>query len=157
VPVTAALAAGLIARLAVDKRYTQRGFGEWLLIDALKKLLAASDTVGFPLIVVDAKEGAVGFYEKAVALEPDDLRSRENLGVVLVRLHQYNRALDQFQEIIKRNPDAADAHYNLGVIYSDYLFDRKKAIEHYLRYAEVEPNSEERAKVLAWVKELQEQ
>ncbi|NOQ35257.1 MAG: GNAT family N-acetyltransferase [Methylococcaceae bacterium] len=57
-------AAGLIARLAVDKRYAKRGFGEWVLIDALKKLLSTSETIGFPLIVVDAKEGAVQFYEK---------------------------------------------------------------------------------------------
>ncbi len=54
---------GLIARLAVDKRYTHQGFGEWLLIDALKKLLAASEQVAFPVIVVDAKAGAVQFYE----------------------------------------------------------------------------------------------
>jgi len=57
-------AGGLIARLAVDKQYAQRGFGEWLLIDALKKLLSASETVAFPLIIVDAKEGSVQFYEK---------------------------------------------------------------------------------------------
>ena len=56
--------AGLIARLAVDKRYKGQGFGEWLLIDSLKKLLLASETVGFPLVVVDAKEGAIEFYEK---------------------------------------------------------------------------------------------
>lgn len=56
--------AGLIARLAVDKRYFKCGFGEWLLIDALTKLLNASDTVAFPLIVVNAKDGAVQFYEK---------------------------------------------------------------------------------------------
>lgn len=55
---------GLIARLAVDKRYIGQGFGEWLLIDSLKKLLAASDTVAFPLVVVDAKEGAIDFYKK---------------------------------------------------------------------------------------------
>lgn len=59
-----AAAGGLIARLAVDKRYIKRGFGEWLLIDALKKLLTASELVAFPLIIVDAKEGAVAFYEK---------------------------------------------------------------------------------------------
>jgi GNAT superfamily N-acetyltransferase len=59
-----AQAGGLIARLAIDKRYSKQGFGEWLLIDALKKLLAASDTVGFPLIIVDAKEGAIEFYKK---------------------------------------------------------------------------------------------
>jgi len=55
---------GLIARLAVDERYKKQGFGEWLLVDALKKLLLASDTVGFPLVIVDAKDGAIGFYQK---------------------------------------------------------------------------------------------
>ena len=59
-----AFSAGLIARLAVDKRYKRQGFWEWLLIDSLKKLLLASETVGFPLVVVDAKEGAIAFYEK---------------------------------------------------------------------------------------------
>lgn len=56
--------AGLIARLAVDKRYAKKGFGAWLLVEALKKLLMASDTVGFPMIVVDAKEGSSTFYEQ---------------------------------------------------------------------------------------------
>jgi len=55
--------AGLIARLAVDKRCTGQGYGEWLLIDALYKLLLASDTVGFPIIMVDAKEGVSQFYK----------------------------------------------------------------------------------------------
>jgi len=56
--------AGLIARLAVDKRYKNKGFGEWLLVDALIKLLNASDSVAFPLIFVDAKDGASDFYKK---------------------------------------------------------------------------------------------
>lgn len=55
---------GLIARLAVDENYKGKGFGEWLLVDALRKLLLASDTVAFPVVIVDAKEGAKHFYEK---------------------------------------------------------------------------------------------
>lgn len=55
---------GLIARLAIDERYKGKGFGEWLLIDALRKLLAASDSVAFPVIIVDAKDGAKQFYER---------------------------------------------------------------------------------------------
>lgn len=55
---------GLIARLAVDHRYKGQGFGEWLLIDALRKLLVASETVAFPVVIVDAKNGAKNFYEK---------------------------------------------------------------------------------------------
>ncbi|QXC55737.1 GNAT family N-acetyltransferase [Vibrio mimicus] len=54
---------GLIARLAVDDRYKGKDFGEWLLIDALRKLLAASDSVAFPVVIVDAKDGAKHFYE----------------------------------------------------------------------------------------------
>ena len=54
----------LIARLAVDKKYANKGIGSWLLVDALKKILNASDTIGFPLIVVDAKEGVSSFYKK---------------------------------------------------------------------------------------------
>ena len=56
--------AGLIARLAVDQRFAKQGYGEWLLIDALKKMLLASDTVAFPFVIVDAKEGAIEFYKK---------------------------------------------------------------------------------------------
>ncbi|MGO2497920.1 MAG: GNAT family N-acetyltransferase [Vibrio litoralis] len=55
---------GLIARIAIDERYKRKGFGEWLLIDALKKLLAASDSVAFPVVIVDAKDGAKHFYER---------------------------------------------------------------------------------------------
>ncbi len=56
--------AGLIARLAVDKRYTKRGIGSWLLVDGLKKLLVASDMAGFPMVAVNAKEGVSSFYEQ---------------------------------------------------------------------------------------------
>lgn len=55
---------GLIARLAIDDRYKGKGFGEWLLLDALRKLLAASDSVAFPVVIVDAKDGAKHFYER---------------------------------------------------------------------------------------------
>lgn len=59
-----ARSAGLIARLAVDKQFAKQGYGEWLLIDALHRLLDASETVGFPLVLVDAKDGVAGFYER---------------------------------------------------------------------------------------------
>ncbi len=59
-----ATSGGLIARLAVDKRYKGQGFGEWLLVDALQRLLDASDSVAFPLVVVDAKDGVSEFYKK---------------------------------------------------------------------------------------------
>jgi GNAT superfamily N-acetyltransferase len=72
-----AYSTGLIARLAVDQSARGRGYGSWLLIDALVRLQQASDTVGFPLIVVDAKSGARAFYERfgfqSFLDEPDHL------------------------------------------------------------------------------------
>lgn len=56
--------AGLIARLAVDRRYVGKGYGEFLLVDALSKLRQASEVVAFPLVVVDAKQGVAMFYKK---------------------------------------------------------------------------------------------
>jgi GNAT superfamily N-acetyltransferase len=77
--------AGLIARLAVDKRYQTKGFGEWLLVDALIKLLYASDAVAFPLIVVDAKEGAVAFYQRFGFVAFSDAENKLFLTVDSVR------------------------------------------------------------------------
>lgn len=54
----------MIARLAIDDQYKEKDFGEWLLIDALTKLLAASDSVAFPVVIVDAKNAAKHVYER---------------------------------------------------------------------------------------------
>lgn len=55
---------GLIARLGVDRRYQKQGIGELLLVDALFRLLQASEISGFPVITVDAKDGVAEFYLK---------------------------------------------------------------------------------------------
>ena len=48
----------------LDKKYKHRKIGSWLLIDALKRVLNASDIVAFPMVIVNAKDGVVEFYEK---------------------------------------------------------------------------------------------
>lgn len=54
----------LLGRLAVDQRQRGKGFGELLLIDALKRTLNTRD-IGWVAVVVDAKdEGAAAFYER---------------------------------------------------------------------------------------------
>lgn len=72
-----ATSAGLIARLAVDQNHQKQKLGEWLLLDALYRLLAASETVAFPLVMVDAKDGARSFYQQygfqAFQQHPDKL------------------------------------------------------------------------------------
>lgn len=55
----------LIARLAVDKSWVGKGLGNSLLLDALKRAIAASEIAGLRAVVVDAKDDmAKRFYEK---------------------------------------------------------------------------------------------
>lgn len=82
------LAAGLIARLAIDKRYQGKRLGEVLLIDALKRLLKVSDQVGFPLVIVDAKDGAQAFYAKYGFTPFQDLEGKFFMTIADIRLHQ---------------------------------------------------------------------
>ena len=81
---------GLIARLAVDKRYKKQGYGEWLLIDALRNLLIASETVAFPLVIVDAKEGSIEFYEKFGFIAFHDIPNKLFISIADVRLSLVN-------------------------------------------------------------------
>lgn len=57
--------AALIGRLAVDRAYQGRRLGEYLLMDAARRVVHASREVGIHAIVVDAKgDAARRFYER---------------------------------------------------------------------------------------------
>jgi predicted GNAT family N-acyltransferase len=53
----------LLARLALDRRLHGRGLGSDLLVNAISKIVSASETAGGRVIVVDAIDGrAADFY-----------------------------------------------------------------------------------------------
>jgi len=54
----------LLARLAVDRRFTGRGLGHALLSEALKITLRVADEVGCRCIVTDAYPDKVGWYAR---------------------------------------------------------------------------------------------
>jgi len=57
--------AARITRLAVDRRFQGRGRGEFILGDALNRVLGASKQLGIKAILVDAKDTkAAAFYAK---------------------------------------------------------------------------------------------
>jgi GNAT superfamily N-acetyltransferase len=56
--------ATLIGRLAVDRRFQGQGIGEFLLMDALHRVLLQSAEIAAAAVVVDAIDaGAVKFYQ----------------------------------------------------------------------------------------------
>jgi GNAT superfamily N-acetyltransferase len=53
----------LLGRLAVDQNQRKKGYGEFLLMDALNRCQSTRD-IGWVAVIVDAKdEGAIAFYE----------------------------------------------------------------------------------------------
>lgn len=59
------LPATMLGRLAVDKNYKGKGFGELMLIDAMKKSYQASQQIASVALLVEAiNEQAVSFYQK---------------------------------------------------------------------------------------------
>jgi len=53
-----------IGRLAVVRDLHNKGLGTEPLLDALLKALHLSDQVGIYVVIVDAKEKSIGFYER---------------------------------------------------------------------------------------------
>jgi GNAT superfamily N-acetyltransferase len=55
----------LLARLAVDASVQRRGIGAWLLKDAMRRALSASEAVGMRVLLVHAlDDNARSFYER---------------------------------------------------------------------------------------------
>ena len=70
--------AAVLGRLAVAKQYQGSGLGEVLLIDAARRVVHASDTIGVYAIIVDTlNDSARSFYERygfqAFTSKPDRL------------------------------------------------------------------------------------
>jgi GNAT superfamily N-acetyltransferase len=53
-----------IGRLAVDKTMNKKGLGTSMLMDAFYRVTGAAKGIAISHIVVDAKPGAIKFYEK---------------------------------------------------------------------------------------------
>ena len=61
----------LLARLAVDRTTQGRRLGQSLLLDAIRRVLEVSESVGIRALLVHAKhERAAGFYRKHAGFEP---------------------------------------------------------------------------------------
>jgi ribosomal protein S18 acetylase RimI-like enzyme len=57
--------AAVIGRLAIERQQQGRGLGEMLLLDALRRIVRASATIGVHAVVADAANGrAQSFFER---------------------------------------------------------------------------------------------
>jgi Flp pilus assembly protein TadD len=83
--------------------------------------------------------GALEQYQRAVEKNPNDPRSLNDLGQVLVRLGRTKEALPHFNRAIELNPSEWAPRFNLANAYGK-LADWPRAIAEYQRAAELFPD-----------------
>jgi len=64
---------------------------------------------------------------------------------------EYKQAIKEYQKALELMPNDPDLHYNMAIVYDDYINDKKNAIFHYRKYLELDPRSTDRVKVEGWL------
>ena len=62
-------------------------------------------------------DGAIKFYDEALALEPNNVVARYGRGAAYGRLQKYDAALADFNAVIELQPDFADAYKDRALVY----------------------------------------
>jgi Flp pilus assembly protein TadD len=85
---------------------------------------------GLDALAAGHADEAIAPLERAKGLEPESNSIHEALGKTYLKLGFYDRAVDEFQVIVDRDPVDAFAHYCLGRAH-DRLADVAQARHHY--------------------------
>lgn len=67
----------------------------------------------------------------------------------------YEEAAKEFEKALYEKGDDPDIHYNIAILYDDHLHVHKKAVEHYKKYLELAPESQDTAAVRGWLQEAE--
>jgi Flp pilus assembly protein TadD len=78
--------------------------------DAVQALLVQGDEH----VKRKAFDQAIDCFQQALSAEPDNVRARDTLGVVLCTLGRYQEGGVQFRQAIKTKESFAEAHFHLG-------------------------------------------
>ncbi len=93
------------------------------------------------LMTMGSWDGAESFATRALALDPQDARTRYLLGVIRHNQGRHAEAAKLLEEAL-RTRESAPMRYSLGVLYLHYLNDPARGVEH-LSMALHDPDADE--------------
>ncbi|HLL55902.1 MAG TPA: caspase family protein, partial [Myxococcaceae bacterium] len=97
---------------------------------------------------------ALGAFERAAQLDPQDAQAANNVGFILFKLERVQEALPWLEKTVTLSPSRAPAYVNLGDTY-DKLGRKADALRAYRRYLELMPTSPLGERVKKRMTELQ--
>ncbi|MFA5148784.1 MAG: tetratricopeptide repeat protein [Candidatus Omnitrophota bacterium] len=74
-----------------------------------------------------------------------------NLAVVYEKNGMYADAEREYYKCLQIDPNDAEVHYNLGILYDDRMNKTSAALVHYRRYLELRPKGESSEEVRQWI------
>ncbi len=83
------------------------------------------------------------------------LNMHYNMASVYARDGRFVEAEQEYLKALQLDPNDADVHYNLGVLYDDEMGRPAKAILHYRRYLQLNPHGTDADRVRNWLMRLE--
>lgn len=151
-----------LLRKAIEK-LAHKSFQQQEEIDQLKAAHAKPETVQVQTEVSRPFYSPVGVAIGATAQVARSVVATVDNGPGADPFALAQRALKQgktkdaerlYLQALQRTPKDPLTHYNLGVLYSDYLRDPEKAAYHFRKYLSLAPAAADADKVRAWLVEL---
>ena len=119
--------------------YFSYAYTNWQEVSWLKSnMLIELQQRAYKMFTENKPDTAINYYRKIIVINPDDLSSYTNLGVVYEKENDLSSAKQVYSQIIASHPEHADAYYNLGVIYWKEN-NWNKVIENYKKVLELNP------------------
>jgi len=97
---------------------------------------------------------AINEFKEALRLKPHSLEAMNNLGNAYRGKGWYDQAIETFKKTLEINPNLAIPHLNLAIIYLYQKKDNKKALHHFQRALEIEPNFPQAKDIRKKIEEL---
>ncbi len=92
-------------------------------------------------------------FKRALQINPSNIGAYNQYGIWLRTQARFADAEAQYRQALAKNPNSAETHLDLAILYDLYLGKLPQALEHYLRYLELA--GDEKSPVHSWVADLQ--
>lgn len=89
------------------------------------------------------------------AFDREKRNMRYNMGVIQTERGQFEGAARSYSQALELDPRDADSHYNLGVLYDDFLKQHNKALHHYREFLRIKPDSADAEQVRSWIMNIE--
>ncbi len=94
-------------------------------------------------MVMQAWQRAYSFWQRVLALEPDNQLALNQAGFSLFQQERYTEAVDYFETLLKLDNENYRSLFNMGVIFKYYLDDQERATKYFQQILEISPDDEQ--------------